>query len=87
MADTRRLVEAAASLSTLLRSKKVGHAFYGTVLVAALSNYPECDVRATHVSAAAVSHGMFCTGNILRGRRGTRPNTPISSRARLCLWP
>ncbi|KAG5645517.1 hypothetical protein DXG03_005928 [Asterophora parasitica] len=40
MSETRRLLEAAASLSYLLHASGVPHAFYGNVLTAALSNAP-----------------------------------------------
>ncbi|CAK5272144.1 unnamed protein product [Mycena citricolor] len=43
MSDTRRLIEAAAALSQLLRAQDIPHAFHGTVLIAALTNSPVCD--------------------------------------------
>ncbi|GLB39094.1 hypothetical protein LshimejAT787_0602560 [Lyophyllum shimeji] len=38
MSETRRLLEAAAALSNLLRASNIPHAFYGSVLTAVLSN-------------------------------------------------
>ncbi|KAI0316088.1 hypothetical protein OF83DRAFT_291044 [Amylostereum chailletii] len=43
MPDTRRLLEAAAALSQLLRSSGIAHAFHGNVLVALLANGPQAD--------------------------------------------
>ncbi|KIY63598.1 hypothetical protein CYLTODRAFT_359709 [Cylindrobasidium torrendii FP15055 ss-10] len=41
--DTRRLLEAATALSALLRARGVPHAFYGSVMTAALANLPHTD--------------------------------------------
>ncbi|KAL6301438.1 hypothetical protein BKA93DRAFT_818981 [Sparassis latifolia] len=43
MHETRRLLEAAAALSQLLRARGVPHAFYGSVMTAVLSNAPLAD--------------------------------------------
>ncbi|PPQ74277.1 hypothetical protein CVT26_003901 [Gymnopilus dilepis] len=43
MHETRRLLEAAAALSTLLRNASIPHAFYGSILTAVLANAPLCD--------------------------------------------
>ncbi|KAL4247238.1 hypothetical protein ABKN59_008732 [Abortiporus biennis] len=43
MHETRRLLEAAAALSQLLRSAGVPHAFHGSVLNAVLSNSPHTE--------------------------------------------
>ena len=44
MHETRRLLEAAAALSQLLRAAGVPHAFYGSVFNAVLTNAPHADV-------------------------------------------
>lgn len=43
MSETRRLLEAAAALSTILRDAGIPHAFYGSVLTAVLANAPLSD--------------------------------------------
>ncbi|KAF9494807.1 hypothetical protein BDN71DRAFT_1392695, partial [Pleurotus eryngii] len=43
MADTQRLLQAAAALSQLLTSRGIPHAFYGSVFTAALSSSPQSD--------------------------------------------
>ncbi|KAF9566539.1 hypothetical protein CPC08DRAFT_682405 [Agrocybe pediades] len=43
MHETRRLVEAALALSSLLQNATIPHAFYGSVMTAILSNAPLCD--------------------------------------------
>ncbi|KAJ7512383.1 hypothetical protein B0H11DRAFT_1698673 [Mycena galericulata] len=43
MSETRRLLEASAALSQLLRANGIPHAFYGSVLTAVLSNSPHSD--------------------------------------------
>ncbi|KAH9477461.1 hypothetical protein JR316_0009674 [Psilocybe cubensis] len=43
MHETRRLLEAAAALSLLLRNASIPHAFYGSVLTAVLANTPLSD--------------------------------------------
>ncbi|KAG7446983.1 uncharacterized protein BT62DRAFT_931562 [Guyanagaster necrorhizus] len=43
MSETRRLLEAANALSTLLRASGVPHAFHGSVLTACLANQPHSD--------------------------------------------
>ncbi|KAK0482402.1 hypothetical protein IW261DRAFT_1550313 [Armillaria novae-zelandiae] len=43
MSETRRLLEAANALSTLLRARGVPHAFHGSVLTACLANQPQSD--------------------------------------------
>ncbi|KAJ7323063.1 hypothetical protein DFH08DRAFT_355666 [Mycena albidolilacea] len=40
MSETRRLLEASAALSHLLRANGIPHAFYGSVLTAVLANSP-----------------------------------------------
>lgn len=44
MSETRRLVEAAAALSQLLRNSGIPHAIHGSVLIAVLANSPHSDV-------------------------------------------
>ncbi|KAJ7868599.1 hypothetical protein B0H14DRAFT_3084061 [Mycena olivaceomarginata] len=41
MSETRRLLEASAALSHLLRANGIPHAFYGSVLTAVLANSPQ----------------------------------------------
>jgi len=43
MHETRRLVEAAAALSLLLRNRAIPHAFYGNIVSAVLANTPFSD--------------------------------------------
>lgn len=43
MHETRRLVEAAAALSLLLRNRGIPHAFYGNIVSAVLANSPWSD--------------------------------------------
>jgi len=43
MHETRRLLEAATALSLLLRHASIPHAFYGSVLTAALATSPFSD--------------------------------------------
>ncbi|EDR04550.1 uncharacterized protein LACBIDRAFT_304324 [Laccaria bicolor S238N-H82] len=43
MSETRRLLEAAAALSTILRDAGIPHAFHGSVLTAVLANAPLSD--------------------------------------------
>lgn len=43
MSETRRLLEAAAALSALLRDHGVAHAYHGNVLTAVLANSPRSD--------------------------------------------
>ncbi|KAJ7746487.1 hypothetical protein DFH07DRAFT_832736 [Mycena maculata] len=43
MSETRRLLEASAALSQLLRANGIPHAFYGSVLTAVLANSPHSD--------------------------------------------
>ncbi|KAJ7150888.1 hypothetical protein C8R43DRAFT_491882 [Mycena crocata] len=43
MSETRRLLEASAALSQLLRANGIPHAFYGSVLTAVLSNSSHSD--------------------------------------------
>ncbi|KAI0075959.1 hypothetical protein K474DRAFT_1317660 [Panus rudis PR-1116 ss-1] len=67
MHETRRLLEAAAALSQILRSAGVPHAFHGSVLNAVLSNAPYCDEIFCIVEAGS-SHPFrrvrqACTGN------------------------
>jgi hypothetical protein len=43
MHETRRLVEAAAALSLLLRNRGIPHAFYGNIVSAVIANTPLSD--------------------------------------------
>ncbi|KAJ6572166.1 hypothetical protein B0H19DRAFT_679026 [Mycena capillaripes] len=43
MSETRRLLEASAALSQLLRANSIPHAFYGSVLTAVLANSSHSD--------------------------------------------
>lgn len=81
MSNTRRLMEAAAALSNLLRSRKVGHAFHGGLLIAALSNYPECDVSMVVILAMCKSD--ITAGNLLCCGGWSRTNAPVSQSTRL----
>ncbi|KAJ7154594.1 hypothetical protein C8R46DRAFT_960636 [Mycena filopes] len=45
MSETRRLIEASAALSQLLRAQGIPHAFYGSVLTAVLANSSHTDAR------------------------------------------
>lgn len=56
MSDTRRLLDAANALSTLLRARGVPHAFYGSALPAALANQPHADVSHPPFVIPLISH-------------------------------
>ena len=45
MAETVRLLEAAAALSRILTAGGICHAFHGSILVSLLSKNPQCPVR------------------------------------------
>ena len=50
MHETRRLVEAAAALSLLLRNHGIPHAFYGNIVSAVLANTPLSDASTFPIS-------------------------------------
>ena len=50
MHETRRLVEAAAALSLLLRNRGIPHAFYGNIVSAVLANTPLSDASILTIS-------------------------------------
>lgn len=50
MHETRRLVEAAAALSLLLRNRGIPHAFYGNIVSAVLANTPLSDASIFPIS-------------------------------------
>jgi hypothetical protein len=69
MSETRRLLEASAALSQLLRANGIPHAFYGSVLTAVLANSSHSDVRrVVHFSFPPLT--SLSLGDLLhRGRR------------------
>ena len=67
MHETRRLVEAAAALSLLLRNHGIPHAFYGTIFSAILANNPLSDASIFSISQNlifnfdfAIPQEIFC---------------------------
>ena len=52
MAETGRVLQAATVLSQALAAASIPHAFHGSLLIAILSNAPECNVcnRQLHLS-------------------------------------
>jgi hypothetical protein len=52
MPETRRLLEAANTLSHALRAHGVPHAFHGSLFVAVLTNSPQADVRLSRRSSS-----------------------------------
>ncbi|KAF4616931.1 hypothetical protein D9613_008701 [Agrocybe pediades] len=57
MHETRRLVEAALALSSLLQNATIPHAFYGSVMTAILSNAPLCDAS-TFTFPSSISYTL-----------------------------
>ena len=80
MPETRRLLEAACTLSHALRAQGVPHAFHGSLFVAVLANSPQADVRPPRRSSPdGTAFGNLVTaGNFLYRRR--RDSASISSR-------
>lgn len=64
MAETARLLEAAAALSGVLTAAGIPHAFHGTILVALLAQTPQCTVR-VRTSAHRLHRLTLLTGNLL----------------------
>lgn len=56
MHETRRLVEAAAALSLLLRNHGIPHAFYGNIVSAVLANTPFSDASIFTISPSLISN-------------------------------
>jgi len=58
MPETRRLLEAASSLSQILRASGIPHAFHGSIFTAVLAASPQADVR-IHIRLTPIDDALL----------------------------
>ena len=87
MHETHRLVDAASTLSTLLKTKGIPHAFYGNIVTAVLSKSAFSDVVIFSLSFGLPFIFFYDgPGNILRRRNGPKSSPPFSQSKRCRFW-
>ena len=83
MHETKRLLDAAAALSSVLKDKGIPHAFYGSVLRAVVSNSPFSD--ASRFSSPEIILTNYTPGDFLHSRikPASAPSVSQSSRSHI----